>query len=130
KAALATLLRQARGYVQSVADGDAATSAAVIASANIAVRKTAVRPLRGFHVVQAAVSGAAKLVVPAAGHRASYDWEYSPDGGKTWVGAPSTLTASTSIAGLPAGTSVQFRYRALTKAGVGDWSQPTSLLVK
>jgi hypothetical protein len=29
-----------------------------------------------------------------------------------------------------AGTTVQFRYRVLTKAGEGDWSQPASLPVK
>jgi hypothetical protein len=28
------------------------------------------------------------------------------------------------------GMLVLFRFRAITKAGAGDWSQPTSLLVK
>jgi hypothetical protein len=31
---------------------------------------------------------------------------------------------------VPSGTTVAFRYRAVTKAGIGDWSQPLSLLVK
>jgi hypothetical protein len=34
------------------------------------------------------------------------------------------------IAGLPVGTTVGFRDRAITKAGAGDWSQPISLLVR
>jgi hypothetical protein len=127
---LVTLLRQLRGYIQTVADADAATSAATIAGAGISVRKTPARPPRAFRATTGAVSGSAKLVVPAAARRASYDWEYSADGGKTWVAAPSTLGAKATLTGLPAGTTVQFRYRALTKAGEGDWSQPASLLVK
>ena len=45
----------------------------------------------------------------AAAVRASYEWEWS---------------------GLPVATTAQFRFRAVTKAGAGDWSQPTALLVK
>jgi hypothetical protein len=130
RVALVTLLKQLLGSIQVTADGDVENSAAIIASAGVAVRKTAVRPARGFHATTGPVTGSAKLVVPAAGKRASYDWELSTDGGKTWVAAPSTLGARTTITGLPAGTTVQFRVRALTKAGEGDWSQPTALLVK
>jgi hypothetical protein len=128
--ALVTLLKQLRGNIQTTADADTDNSAAIIASAGIPVRKTPVRPPRDFHATAGAVSGSAKVVAPAAAHRASYDWEYSPDGGKTWVAAPSTLGARTTITGLPSGTTVQFRFRALTKTGEGDWSQPTALLVK
>ncbi|HEY8040663.1 MAG TPA: fibronectin type III domain-containing protein [Polyangiaceae bacterium] len=130
RTALVTLLRQLRGYIQAIADADAESSAPTIASAGIAVRRTPVRPPRAFHATPGPVSGSAKVVVPSAARRAAYDWEYSADGGKTWVAAPSTLGAKTTIPGLPAGTTVQFRFRALTKTGEGDWSQPTSLLVK
>jgi hypothetical protein len=130
KTALVTLLKQLRGYIQTIADADTDNSAAIIASSGIPVRKTPVHPPRDFHATAGAVSGSAKVVAPAAAHRASYDWEYSPDGGKTWVAAPSTLGARTTITGLPSGTTVQFRYRSLTKTGEGDWSQPTALLVK
>jgi hypothetical protein len=34
------------------------------------------------------------------------------------------------VTALPAGTTVQFRFRSLTPKGQTDWSQPTSLLVK
>jgi hypothetical protein len=37
------------------------------------------------------VSGSLKVVAPAAARRASYEWQYSIDGGKTWVTMPSTL---------------------------------------
>jgi hypothetical protein len=58
---------------------------------------------------QGSVSGTAKITAVSAGHRASYEWQYSVDGGKTWVTAPATMQA---------------------KAGEGDWSQAVALLVK
>jgi hypothetical protein len=64
------------------------------------------------------------------GRRASYEWQYSVDAGKTWVSAPVALKSKATILGLPVGTVVQFRSRAVTKAGEGDWSQVVSLLVK
>ena len=130
RATLVKLLKQLLGHIQKVADGDAESSAVVITSAGVPVRKTPVRPPRGFHATTGDVTGSAKLVVPAASRRAAYDWEYSIDGGKTWVASPSTLGARTTVTGLPAGTTVQFRFRVLTKTGEGDWSQPTALLVK
>jgi hypothetical protein len=130
RATLVTLLHTLKAYVQTTADASPDNGAAIITSAGMAVRKTAVRPPRSFQATVGAVSGSAKVVVPAAAHRACYDREYSTDGGKTWVPGPTTLTAKATITGLPAGTTVQFRYRAVTKLGEGDWSQPVSLLVK
>jgi len=130
KAALVVALQQLHNYVQGIADADADNSAAIIQSAGIAVRKTPVRKPRVFSVLQGAVSGAVKVVTASAGTRASYDWEYSIDGGKTWTILPSTMQAKTSVAGLAPGSTVQVRFRALTRTGEGDWSQPASLLVK
>ena len=71
-----------------------------------------------------------KLVTDSAGHRASYEWQYSTDGGKTWVDAAVTLQAKTTMPGLTAGSTVEFKYRPVTKTGEGDWSQAVSLIVK
>jgi hypothetical protein len=130
KTALVTLLQQLRGYVQAEADANVETGASTIQSAGLAVRKTPVRPPRVFAAKPGDVSGAVKLVAAAAAHRASYEWEYSIDGGKTWVIAPATLQAKTTLSGLTAGTTVQFKYRPVTKTGEGDWSQVVSLIVK
>jgi hypothetical protein len=130
KAALVSLLQDLRGYVQKTADADPENSAATIQSAGIAVKKTPVKKPRVFAAAQGAVSGTVKLVTASAGHRASYDWEYSTDAGKTWVALPSSLQAKTSVIGLAAGATVLFRFRAVTKTGVADWSQPVALLVK
>jgi site-specific DNA recombinase len=54
---------------------------------------------------------------------------HATDGGKTWVPAPVTLQARTTIAGLVPGATVLFRYRPVTKSGEGDWSQAASLVI-
>ena len=130
KAALVALLQDLRGYVQKTADAAPENSAALIQSGGFTVKKTPVHKPRVFAAAQGAVSGTVKLVTASAGHRASYDWEYSIDGGKTWAALPSSLQAKTSVIGLAAGTTVLFRHRAVTKTGVADWSQPVALLVK
>ena len=83
RAVLVTMLQQLRMYVQSIADGNAENGPAIIQSAGIAVKKTATRQPRVFAALAGAVSGTVKLVAPSAGHRASYEWQYSTDG-KTW----------------------------------------------
>jgi cell pole-organizing protein PopZ len=130
KAGLVALLQEMKAYIQKTADADAENSSAIIQSAGVSVKKTAVRKPRVFDAVQGAVSGTAKLVTASAGNRASYEWQYSIDGGKTWVAALATLQAKTSVTGLTPGSTVQFRYLAVTKAGQGDWSPAVSLIVK
>jgi hypothetical protein len=131
RTALVALLQQLDGYVQSVADATPETGAAIIESAGLTVRKNTPRGKRPFAAKPGALSGTVVVTAVAAGQRSSYEWQYSTDGGKTWVFAPATTQGETSIAGLPAGTTVQFRYLAVTpKGGQGDWSAAVSLLVK
>ncbi len=127
---LVALLEELRVSVQKVADANPEQAPSVINSAGMPVRKPAVRKPRVFSAVQGAVSGTVKLIVPSAGHRSSYDWQWSSDGGKTWQLLPSTIQARTTVTGLPPATNASFRYRAVTKTGVADWSEVISLLVK
>ena len=130
RSALVTLLTELRASVQATANADPETSTSVIQSAGLAIRKTPVRAARVFAAKPGAVSGSVALVTDAAARRASYEWQYSTDGGKTWVSAPSTLQAKTTVAGLTPGATIVFRYRAVTKTGEGDWSQNASIIVK
>jgi hypothetical protein len=130
RTALVLLLKQLRGHIQTVADASTDNGAAIIESAGLAVRKASARRPRTFAAKPGAVSGSAKVVAPTASRRASYEWQYSTDGGKTWVLAPVTLQSKTTIAGFTPGSTVLFRSRAVTKAGEGDWSQPVSLLIQ
>jgi hypothetical protein len=127
---LIRLLEQLKAYVQTVADANADSGASIVQGAGMGMRKTTVRGAHVFGAKAGPVSGSAKVVAATAARRASYEWEYSVDGGKTWVTAPTTLQAKTMVTGLTPGATVQFRYRPVTKSGEGDWSQPTSLIVK
>ena len=130
RAVVVSLLQQLRGHVQAVADATPESGATIIQSAGIAVRKIPQRPARVFAAKPGPISGSAKLTATIPARRASYEWQFSTDGGKTWVSAPASLQAKTTIVGLPAGSSVQFRYKAITRTGEGDWSQPAALLVR
>jgi len=127
---LVALLQQLRTSVQTTADGNAANAPSIIQSAGMAVRKTPARKPRVFSLKAGAVSGTVKIVAPAAARRASYEWQYSVDGGKTWTALPGTLQAKTSVSGLTAGSTVEVKYQALTRTGEGNWSAPISMLVQ
>jgi hypothetical protein len=128
--ALVALLQLLRGHIQSTADAEEANSPAIIESTGVALRKTPTRRARTFAAKPGRVSGVATVVAASAGHRASYEWQYSTDGGKTWVAAPPTLQAKTTVAGLVPGATVQFKYRPITRTGGADWSQPVSLMIQ
>jgi hypothetical protein len=127
---LKSALEAERATIQLVADADPDNAQAIITSTSLSVRKVGSHTKAPFAVKQGDVSGSVRLAVKSAGARASYDWEWSADAGKTWTAVASTTQAKTTIVGLPVGTSVQFRFRAITPKGQGDWSQPIALLVK
>jgi hypothetical protein len=123
-------VHQLFGYIQQIADANPEQAAEIIASAGIKSRTNVPPTKPPFAVNPGPVSGSARLAMKAAGGRAAYDWEYSLDGGKTWVAATTTVQAKTVISGLPVATSVMFRARAVIKGGAADWGQPITLVVK
>jgi hypothetical protein len=64
----------------------------------------------------------------AAGKRAAYAWQYSTDGGQTWIEMAMTNAANTTLTGVTPGTTYLFRVRSTTKNVTSDWSQVVSLL--
>jgi hypothetical protein len=128
--ALVSDLHAWKAYVQQVADANPEQAAAIIASAGMTVRKATARTKLPFAAKFGPTSGTVHLTAKSAAVRASYDWAWSADGGKTWTEVSPTLQAKTTITGLPVATNCFFRYRPVTKAGAGDWSLPTALIVK
>jgi hypothetical protein len=129
RVALVALLEQLKAYIQQVADADRENGAGIIQSATLNVRKVPTRTKRVFAVTLGTLEGSIKLVTASAGHRASYEWEWSSDGGKTWQLLPATLQTKTTMTGVQPGT-YSFRYRAIIKTGAADWSQPVSITLK
>jgi hypothetical protein len=128
--ALAALLKQLASYIQATANASGADAASVIESAGVHVRKIPTHHARVFAAKQGPVSGAATIVAPSAGLRSSFEWQYSTDGGKTWVTAPPTVQAKTTVSGPPTAAITEFKYRAVTNDGAGDWSAAVALLVQ
>jgi hypothetical protein len=124
------MIQQLRSYIQSVADLDGTNAASIIESAGVSLRKPSARKPRVFHAKPGPVSGTADVIAASAARRASYEWQYSTDGGKTWVMLPPTLQAKTSIAGLTPGSTAEFKYRAVTRTGADDWSPAVSLTIQ
>lgn len=124
---LRSLLQQLRSYVQVTADADPENAVAIIESAGMAVKKEPNRAPRVFSAKPGAAPGEVQVVAPTAGNRASYDWQYSIDGGVDWLTLPSTLRASIKLEGLTPGMSVMVRYRSVTSKGRSDWSSGITL---
>jgi hypothetical protein len=130
RAAVISTLHELKAYVQQASDADPSQAESIITGAAMSVKKASLRPKTDFAAKAGATSGSVHLVAKAAAHRASYEWQSSADGGKTWQSAPATLQAKATVTGLPPATTCLFRYRPVTKVGEGDWSQVVSFIVK
>jgi hypothetical protein len=135
-AVVVTSLESLQTYVQSLCDASPEQAETLITAAamQVAARASRHKPILAAKV--GPVSGGAQLfanrtvLVGRTFKRVILNWQYSVDGGKTWVSAPSTPLASTEITGLPAMTTVSFRVSATVGKAVGDWSQAVALLVR
>ena len=96
----------------------------------MSVRKSPARLKATFSAKPGPVSGSVVLAAKAVALRASYEWEWSGDGGHTWTPVLPTLSAKSTVTGLPVATTCQFRFRSVTKDGVSDWSQVILLVIK
>ena len=128
--ALVKAMRDLKVYVQGVCDANPDQAATIVASALMNVRKATVRTKHDFIAKHGPTSGSVHLVAKAISHRSAYEWQWTPDGGKTWNAAPATLQAKTTIVGLPLSVNCSFRYRPVLKTGEADWSQVISFIVQ
>jgi hypothetical protein len=118
-----------KSYVQRIADGrPAASTAEIIESAGMSVKKSSGHGKSDFEAKPGPVSGSVRLFARAERARASYDGEYATDE-TSWTRADSTVRADSELHGLARGTRYLFRVRPVTKAGVGNWSQVLSFVV-
>jgi hypothetical protein len=121
-------LGQLQGYVQQVVNADPANAESLAAEAGMSVRKKT-NPAKPPLAAKNPSTGSVQLVAKAISGAKTNDWQYSTDGGKTWVSATSTTKAKTTITGLVPGSTVSVRHRPITKAGPADWGQDVSAIV-
>jgi len=120
--------RQLLVYVQGIVNSNPSDAATIAANASMTLRKRGAQSKEALSIKHV-LSGSVRVVARATKGAKAHDWQYSTDGGKTWIDVPSTTKSSTSISGLQPGTTVTVRNRVLMKAGPSDWSQPVSAIV-
>jgi hypothetical protein len=120
-----------RGYVETLANADPMNAATIAGDAGMTVRKPAARNKPLLAAKQGTTTGQVHVVAKATKGAKVNGWQYSVDGGKTWIDAPETSKASTTLQGLAPTVHVMFRQRVFTKAiGWSNWSEPVSLIVQ
>jgi hypothetical protein len=122
-------LKALKAFVASVIALNPTQAGVIANAAGMELKRTTTRGKDPIAARMGKSLGQVLLVAKAAAKRASYDWQSSSDGGKTWVSLPSTNTASTSVEGLVAGTTYAFRVRSTVKNVVSDWSAAINFVV-
>ena len=135
--ALWSAMQVMQKFVQNLADALPADSAAsLIESAGLLVGKIGTHQRAVLTAVLTVTQGTVLLeanrlllVGSATSKRVQFNWQWSPDGGKTWNSVPSTPLASTEIPGLTALSTYSFRVSVTISKVTGPWSQAVALLV-
>jgi hypothetical protein len=122
-------LHTTRTYVEGIANADPSNAPATIKAAGLLVKKARAHTKQELAVKQGAIPGTVTILAKSAGTRATYSWQWSLDD-KAWTDLPQTLKARTSMVNLAVGVTHYFRFRVLDKAGLGEWSDAVSLMVK
>ncbi len=129
RSALVATLRHLRDYVQQICEANVENALAIAESANMRLRSMPVRIKAALTITQGLVSGTVVCDAKAVAKQATYYFCYSVDE-KNWVSVPETMKSKVTISGLTPGQTYYFRFRALTRKGMGDPSQIVSFLVK
>ncbi len=135
---LVGMLKTVLPLVQAIADASPTLegSIAVIEAAGLVVALVpkrikpilaATQPPQGGPVE---LSANATALGAASGRKSFFNWQATPDGGKTWLTLPSTPKCKTSVANLTPLTLYGFRVAVTSSSGImGEWSPLVSFLV-
>jgi hypothetical protein len=119
-----------KGYVLGIARKNPAVATAIIESSGMFPKQLTKHQKAELAALMGSTPGDVILRAKASPkRRASYEWQFSSDGGKTWVAIGNTTTADHSVAGLTVGATYLFRVRITVGKTTADWSQTISFLV-
>jgi hypothetical protein len=116
--------------VQTVVNQNPGEAATIIESAGMFQRLVPVRLMPNLAAAMARVTPGEVMVRAKAVRRALYEWQYSLDGGKTWLAMGMTTVANTSLPGMTTGTALLFRFRTTVKKTTSDWSPTLGFTVR
>jgi hypothetical protein len=128
KKAVSDDLSDERAYVEHLVNADPANAAIIAQDAAMTIRTQAPRSKPLLAIKRGTISGTVQAVAKAVKGAKANHWQYSTDG-KTWIDLDPTTGAKITLQHLTPGSTVSFRHRVLTKAGMSDWGEPVSTLV-
>jgi hypothetical protein len=130
-----TSLGELRTYVQGLCDASPEKAAQIIAAASMKAIVTTPAHKAVIAAKLGVPSGSVLLrankhaLVGKTSAMCTFNWEYSLDGGKTWLSVLGTPVPATTIAGLAPLATVSFRVSVTTKKVTGAYCQPVSIIV-
>ena len=122
-------MNQLHAYAQQLANASPSQAQTIADAASMTLHKPPTPHHKSDLSVKQTVSGVVHVVAKATKGAKANNWQYSTDGGKTWIDLPETTRAQATVQNLTSGATVSFRQRALTKAGLTDWCPPVSHVV-
>jgi hypothetical protein len=132
---LGSCLESLRTNVQLLCDQSPDQAATLAAAAGMKLRKRPARTKLPIEAVQVKpgttvhLEANVGLLTADIKGRVTFNWQFTSDGGKTWINAPSTPHGRTDVAGLQAMQTYGFRVNVTSAAGDTEWCQMVSLLV-
>lgn len=126
---LVATLNALRAYVQTVCDADPANAPTTAQNAGMSTRPPPSHNKPALSAKPNPKTSGSVDVSAKVTAKGSHEWQFSTDGGKTYVSCPPTTQAKTTITGLTPGSTVLVRHRAVTKTGPDNWGDPVSLVV-
>jgi hypothetical protein len=129
KKALIALANHLRDYVQEICELNVPNAEAIAQSAGMRLKLLTIPLKEDISVEDGLLSGSVVCNAKAVAVDASYYWSYSVDQ-KVWISVPEKMQAKVTVSGLTPGQLYYFRFRALTRKGMGDWSQTITHMAK
>jgi hypothetical protein len=115
-----------KAYVQSLAQSLSPNeAAAVIERAGMDVKDARGPSKPPLRAEPGPLATTAHVYARAAKTRASYEFQYAPEGG-AWVSVAPTVRSDAPLVGLVPGLLYSVRVRTVTKAGLSDFSEPVT----
>ena len=126
---LVSRLQQLAAHVEAIATANPEHAGSIVESASMYLKKPGGRARNVFTAKPGRVSGEVEVFAPRMGDRASYEFQYSVDGGVTWETLRTGTKARATIKGLKPGSTVLIRHCVIDKGVAGDWSDVIAILV-
>lgn len=116
-------LHSLKAYVQGIANQNPLQAQLIIASAGMSLKQFTPHQRPDLEAMKGPHPGEVVVRAKAVARAAAYEWQYSADGGVTWVATAITTVANVSILGLTVHQTYSFRFRTTVKQTTSDWSQ-------